>query len=117
VSSGDSDSSEDAKPVTSPGLNQADEKYEQLQELVEMIHEWRTINESPDVHERVAAANESPDNKDKVESLKSKNQEFDKITRLAMLKITRGQSVEIQLEAARDQLDELTDLAESLPET
>jgi len=116
-SSGDSlESSEDTAPTISPGQSQVGDEYAQLQELIELIHEWRTINESPEVHERVSAANESAENRGKIESIKKTNQEFDKITRLAMRKVTQGQSVDPQLEAAGKQLDELIELVESLPE-
>ncbi|MHC4445678.1 MAG: hypothetical protein ACYTF1_01105 [Planctomycetota bacterium] len=115
-SSEDTGTSEDAATVTSPTQSRAGDNYAKLQELVEMIHEWRTINESPEVHQRVASANQSQDNKNKVESIKNKNREFDKITRLAMLKISQGKEAQAQIEAARNQLNQLIELVESLPE-
>ncbi|UCD28883.1 MAG: hypothetical protein JSV03_17705 [Planctomycetota bacterium] len=109
-------SSDESAPIYSAGQEYVDEKYQQLQELVELTHEWRTINESPEFHQRIMAANTSEETKHKVVAIKNKNRQFDKATRSAMLAITQGKSADSQLEKAGNHLDELIQLVESLPE-
>jgi len=114
--SGVSDESDSTASESSPGYPLADDGYIQMQELADLIHEWRTLNESPEVHERIQSADETDTGKTTVASIRTCNKEFDKTARTAMLLLTQGKSAESQIEIARTTLAKLAGLVESLPE-
>lgn len=89
--------------------------YVQIQELVELIHEWRTMNESPSLHQRLPAADASAAQRSVLGEINERNRAFDEQTRMAMRKLAGGASAELELESARGHLEKLIDLVESLP--
>jgi len=104
-------------PPGSAGETDADaaDTYAQMQELVALVHEWRTLNESPTLHERLPSADALSEAHPTVAAIRVENQAFDAVTRVAMGKLARGVSAESELDSARGQLQKLTELAEALP--
>jgi hypothetical protein len=95
--------------------NTTEGRYLEMQELADLIHEWRTMNESPLVHERIASGDELDENL--LNRISRENQQFDLQTRAAMDDLARGSSAEPRLVAARQHLENLAELFESLPES
>ena len=87
----------------------------QIQELTDLVHEWRTMNEAPEIHERIEQANLPQSVQEARVSIKGYNKRFDQTTRRAMQNLADGQSAERELVSARAYLLSLTDLFESLP--
>ncbi len=96
---------------------QIGERLVQLQQLTELIHEWRTLNESPAFHERVrtAEATASDETKATLNSIRHDNRDFDSTVRAAMQQLVKGESAEKHVDDARDALERLMDLADKLP--
>lgn len=125
-SSGQSVSPPSETVIVSPGsesseafvssADQVDDPYIQILELVELSHEWRTMNESPSVHERITSAQAAGEVSDVISSIRDYNLEFDKVTRDAMRKLSKGHSAALELASARDYLEELIELVDKLPE-
>ena len=92
------------------------EKYEQIQELFELIYEWRTLNESPDLHKRLPEENATAEQLTTLEKIQTLNQQFDQVSRQAMADIALGNSVDDELESANNHLTALIESVESLPE-
>jgi hypothetical protein len=95
----------------------SDVSYSQLLEFVAMVHEWRTLNESPRVQERLPADPAAvPDSVAAVlAQVKKYNQEFDTVSRTGMQKISSGQTAEAELNRSRAALDSLIRSVEKLP--
>jgi len=85
----------------------------QIQSLVDMVHEWRMINESPDVHKRVT---EDEGLRAVLASIRAANQEFDQATRQAMAELVEARDAATQLATARAALERITEAVERLPE-
>ncbi len=110
--------SEVHKTVVADMAGDAEERLVQLQALTDMIHTWRTMNESPEFHARIPAGKELPENIRKtLANLKEENRSFDESSRAAMRDLAAGKSAAINLEAAQKHLEALTKLADSLPES
>ncbi|MBN2377580.1 MAG: hypothetical protein JXD22_14365 [Sedimentisphaerales bacterium] len=92
------------------------ERYEQIQELFELIYEWRTLNESPDLHNRLPEENATPEQLTTLEKIQTLNQQFDQVSRQAMAEIALGNPADNQLESANKHLTTLIESVESLPE-
>jgi len=107
-----SESSEAMVSVEGP----VDDPYVQMLELIDMTHEWRTMNESPAVHERLSSAQASGEAGDVISSIHDDNLQFDQLTRDAMRKLSGGHSAAMELSSARDYLEELIELMDKLPE-
>ncbi len=92
--------------------------YLELLELTDMVHEWRTLNESAEFQKRVAAADEDEGSgtTQLLAKIQRTNQAFDRASRLAMQKAAAGQDAEAELTKARDALEDLVELADQLPE-
>jgi hypothetical protein len=93
------------------------EVYVQLQELTELIYEWRTLNESPTFLQRLTASEGQTSDPSVVNGIRELNQRFDQVTRAAMLKLAGGESAESELDAARRCWERLLELVEQLPES
>lgn len=86
-------------------------RYVEMQELVDLIYQWRTLNESPRVLERFADASLT----DSVaQQIKEINERFDQTTRDAMLALAAGRSAENEIRTAGMQLGKLMELTDSL---
>jgi len=101
-------------PPSSTG--EADDAYTQILELTELIHEWRTMNESPVVHERLSSAQTAGEANDVISSIRDHNRQFDRVTREAMRELSRGRSAEAEMALAGEHLDKLIELVDALPE-
>jgi len=112
ITGSDPASSETATAAGSASSN----RYVQIQELAELIHEWRTLNESPAFHERVLAAEASEQHRSALDKIRQKNQEFDAAAKQAMEQLAEGRSAYTWIESARQALACLIELAEALPE-
>lgn len=93
----------------------AAETYAQIQELIELVHEWRTMNESPSLHERLGSWRESPGSHPLLAAIREKNQAFDEATRAAMVKLARRESAASEVQSAREHLETLIEQVDSLP--
>ncbi|MBN1488826.1 MAG: hypothetical protein JXA69_02825 [Phycisphaerae bacterium] len=93
-----------------------DDRLGELQDLIDLVHEWRTMNESAGLHKRIQAAIEMKQAAETLASIKTENEAFDKATRAAMRGLAAGRSVADALQAANTHWEELTELVESLPE-
>lgn len=102
------------RPSTQPAKSEQDSSYVQVLQLTELVHAWRTMNESPRVHERIGAAGTPAES---VEKIKAENAAFDTDTRLAARKLSQGESAEVPLVSAANHLETLTKLMEGLPNT
>jgi len=115
-----------ALPVPGPGDTPTDgtaetgsavDRYEQIQELTDLVHEWRTMNESPSVHQRLPSSGESQEARSLFAAIRQENQRFDQAARSAMRELARGQPAGSSLESAREHLARLIELVEALPES
>ncbi len=104
-----------APPAEGPAEEEELDTYVQIQELVELVHEWRTMNESPSVHQRLPSAGAPAELAEVIAEIRKQNHEFDKQTRAAMRKLAGGESAESELESARASLEKVMELVESLP--
>jgi len=96
--------------------SEAAKRLKQIQELTDLVHEWRTINESSEVHERLPGPDAPAEARAVVANIRAENEEFDRVTRQAMLDLAEGRSAEIRLTSARSHLNKIIELVESLPE-
>jgi len=92
-----------------------DEMYAQILELTDLVHEWRTLNESPALHERLSLLSESDSGPRTLASIQRANQRFDEYARAAAYQLALGESADDELDDAARQLDKLSDLADALP--
>lgn len=117
----------DASPATPPPVvasvetesfdetdDNAAETYAQIQELVEIVHEWRTLNESPTLHERLPSEADA-EHEAAISAIRRANERFDAATRQAMIQLAQGTSAEAELHAAQAGLEKLIELTEKLP--
>lgn len=93
------------------------ERLEQMQELIELVHEWRVLNESQEVHERLAGSDNDAALSGTVTNIRNENEKFDAATRKAMQLLVDGDSAQADLELARTHLKRLIELVEALPTT
>lgn len=91
------------------------ERYGQIQELFELIYEWRTLNESPELHKRLPEENAATEKLTTVKKIRILNQQFDQVTRQGMAEFALGNSANEELKLAKKHLTILTELVESLP--
>jgi hypothetical protein len=103
------------KPIRGLGKRQVDDRYVQMQEITDVVHEWRTLNESVELHERVRMAMDASLYKSLVESIQKTNKQFDRATRNAMYKLSCGHKADDELAEASRQLSQLQQLAKKLP--
>ncbi len=80
-----------------------DELFTQMQELTQLVYEWRTFNESPALH----ACVERHSDRSTVVEIRATNEQFDLHVRTAMRKLCAGQPVQANLALARGALDDL----------
>jgi hypothetical protein len=92
------------------------DRYTQMQELTELVHEWRTMNESPSMHERIPPPGASSEARAIVASIKEENQRFDEAARTAMRNLAAGRSAASEVASARSHIERLIKLVDSLPE-
>lgn len=90
-------------------------RYVQIQELTQLVHEWRSLNEDPVVHERVAKEQDDPQVRSTLATIRKTNERFDRLTRKIMLDLAKGKSVDSKLVSARSYLEKLIKLVETLP--
>ena len=100
------------RPSTQPAESEQGTSYLQVLQLAELVHAWRTMNESPRVHERIAAAGTPAET---VEKIKAENAAFDTDTRVAARLLSQGGSADAALVSASNHLETLNKLMESLP--
>jgi len=86
-----------------------------MQELTDLVHEWRTLNESPAFHERLPGPDATEEARATMTQLREANQAFDRISRQAMQDLAAGRSAESRIAQASECLQKLMALAESLP--
>ena len=98
------------------GQSETEQRYEQMQQLADMVHEWRSLNESPEVHGRLPLGQSETDVHPTVKSIGIENQQFDEVSRQAMRQLVEGLTAQTQISAAYGHLAKLTELVESLPE-
>jgi hypothetical protein len=101
----------------SDGLTTATaDRYEQILQLVDLVSQWRMLNESPAVQERLPDA--ELDNRDSAGDLigkcKAANSRFDTTTREAMRNLAAGGSASELIDKAAKQLWELQHLLSEL---
>ncbi len=77
--------------------------YTELQELTQLVYEWRMFNESPALHAHIG----HDDGLSAVVSIRAGNQEFDVAVRAAMRRLAAGQSARAHLAHARSHLGQL----------
>jgi len=96
----------------------ASARYSQMLEVTEMIHEWRTLNESEQFQARLPAEGDdaSPEVQRLVGKIKRLNQQFDEQSRNAMEKLTASRDADREIRRAADALKSLMEAAEALPE-
>ncbi len=104
-------------PEAQSSLSDESVRYSQVLELTEMVHEWRTMNESPEFQARVAAAEAagSAESRQRISDIKAQNQRFDRWSREAMQTLVAGKDADGQVAQARKALERLTEIAEALP--
>ena len=90
-------------------------RLEQIQELIILVYEWRTLNESPEIHNRLGASDKQQDVSIIVENIQAANGRFDNMTREAMGQLAEGKSALKEIEMSRAYLERLVELVESLP--
>ncbi len=110
------------EPTVTPGTSSTeptdtDVAYSQLAELVDMVHEWRTLNESSTLQDRLPGerAKMPAALQDTIKQIKSDNQEFDRTTRTVMHRLSAGLRADTDLEKARTVLTRLIETADKLP--
>lgn len=91
------------------------DRYVQIQKLTDLVHAWRTMNESPALHERVMSSAGSGAGEPAFVAFRSGNQKFDELTRAAMSKLAQGESAQRELEFAAAELEKLIERADALP--
>ena len=77
--------------------------YTELQELTQLVYEWRMFNESPALHAHIG----DDDGPWAVVSIRAGNQEFDVAVRAAMRRLAAGHSARVHLAHARSHLEQL----------
>lgn len=89
----------------------------QMFELTDLIHHWRSMNESEEFQKRAAAAekSDSAETKQLMSHIKQGNQRFDAQSREAMTKLAQGEDAEAEIELAGQTLEKLFEKAEALP--
>lgn len=110
------DASTESAQAAAPDSNIA-RRYAHIQELTELVHEWRTLNESPSMHDRMSQAKSLTyaSTIPIMGNFKGINEEFDRVTRAAMYELAEGRPADAHVEKARHILNDLTKLAEALP--
>jgi hypothetical protein len=103
------------RPIRGLSKRKVSDRYVQLQEITDIIHEWRTLNESVEVHERVRMAMETSVHQPLVDSIKKTNKEFDQATRNAMYKLSSGRKADQELAEASRRLNQLQQMVKKLP--
>jgi len=98
------DTSDD--PAVSQDDPQVAERYAQLQELVELVCQWRMLNESSVVHQRIAPTEAAQT----LRQWAQLNASFDRTTRAAMTQLVLGKSAAEPLRQAREHLAQLETL-------
>ena len=95
---------------------QAAQRYTQLQELVDLICQWRMLNESSVVHQRMpfTDAGEWDEAGETLAHWTQLNAAFDQTTRAAMARLAWGKSAEQPLRQAREHLAQLETLIAGL---
>ncbi len=93
-------------------------RYSQMLEVTEMIHEWRTLNESAQFQARLPAKGDevTPEVQRLVQKIKRLNQQFDEQSRKAMEKLAASQDADRETRRSADALTSLMEAAEALPE-
>lgn len=107
------------QPNQSSANPSANQRYRQMLELVELICQWRMLNESPAVQNRIPEEG-SPgwqDAQTLLSEWKRYNSEFDRLSRLGLRELAAGRAIDELIEQARQQLDRLTKLVEKLPKS
>ncbi len=108
VSSWQADTSDELAPGQDDP--QAAERYAELQELVDLVCQWRMLNESSVVHQRVP-----PTETDQtLQQWAQLNASFDRATRAAMAQLASAQSAAEPLRQAREHLGQLETLIAGL---
>jgi len=102
--------------VGTPLTGAVGDRYKQIQELVDMVHEWRSMNESSEVHKRLPTSDVPMETATTLRSIRTENGQFDKVSREAMRELAAGRSAKTQIASAQAHLDTLTKLLTSLPE-
>ncbi len=92
-------------------------RYLQMLELTDLIHHWRSMNESEEFQKRAAAAekSDSAETKELLSDIKQGNERFDEQSREAMGKLAGGEDAEAEIELAGQTLERLFEKAEALP--
>ena len=95
---------------------QAAQRYAQLQELVDLICQWRMLNESSVVHQRIrfTEAGEWDEAGETLAHWSELNSAFDQTTRAAMTRLASGKSAQQPLHQAREHLAQLETLIADL---
>lgn len=117
-SSGESvgtDSADRDSESAAPGGSTSEGPYLQMQELIDLIHAWRTLNESPALHERLESLVGASEADPKLDAFRSANRSFDTASRKAMSRLVAGESAEEEVASAAEALQQVMQLAESLP--
>jgi hypothetical protein len=91
------------------------DRYVQIQELADLVHAWRTMNESPALLERISSSAGPAVGEPAFLVFRSGNQKFDVLSRTAMSKLAQGESAQRELELAAAELEKLIDRADALP--
>ncbi|HUW82931.1 MAG TPA: hypothetical protein VMZ31_09050 [Phycisphaerae bacterium] len=89
---------------------QAAERYAQLQELVDLVCQWRMLNESSAVHQRIPSTEAGGT----LQQWAQLNASFDQTTRAAMTRLASGKSAGEPLSQAREHLAQLETLIAGL---
>jgi len=120
--SADEQGPSDQSTIVSPAVTAAApedpasaDRYVQIQELTDLVHAWRTMNESPALHERISSSAGSGAGEPAFVAFRSGNQKFDEQTRAAMSRLAQGESAQRELELAAAELQKLIERADALP--
>lgn len=109
--------SEVHKAVCEDTTGSPEDRLVQLEALTDLIHGWRTMNESPEFHARISGTQNQPEKiRQILANIKEENQKFDESSRAAMRDLAAGKSAAINLQIVQKHLATLTGLADSLPE-
>jgi hypothetical protein len=98
------------EPAVSQDDPQTAERYKQLQELVDLVCQWRMLNESSVAHQRIAPTETGLT----LQQWAQLNASFDRTTRAAMTQLASGKSAAEPLRQAREHLAQLETLIAGL---
>lgn len=104
-------------PPTTESAGATDERYQQLLELTDLIHDWRAMNESSTLHDRLPG-DDAPDGARRfVSRIRKANERFDAASRSALWALSNGQPAADKVQETRDAWKEIVALVDTLPES